>query len=398
MRLTPMILSNALCMAAMMAFVAVIGPIVRVLGLAEWHAGLTVTAAGLVWMLAARAWGRASDRRGRKPVLIAGLIGVGLAYLGLALFVDHALTQPPAVLVSILALVLLRGLLGAFFAAIAPALNALVADHAAPAQRVGQMAMLGAGNAIGMVVGPAAAGALATLGLSAPLYAAALLPWLALALLVPALPPARGHSARETSTLALSDPRIRLPLLAAFLGTYCVVSAQLVLGFFVLDRLDLNPAQGARAAGWALAAVGLALIAAQGLVSWRKHVSAKRWMSVGALLGAAGFAAAATATSMLAVILTCALAGAGMGLLFPAFQAAASNAVDHAEQGIAAGSVSAAQGLAMVCAPLVATLIYRIGPALPFVCSALLLVGLSLASARHRAPAAASGPAAQDPG
>ena len=38
---------------AMMAFVAVVGPVVRLLGLAEWHAGLAVTAAGLLLSIAA---------------------------------------------------------------------------------------------------------------------------------------------------------------------------------------------------------------------------------------------------------------------------------------------------------------------------------------------------------
>lgn len=52
---------------AMMAFVSVIGPVVRVLGLAEWHAGLSVTAAGVLWMLAARRWGALSDRSHWPP-------------------------------------------------------------------------------------------------------------------------------------------------------------------------------------------------------------------------------------------------------------------------------------------------------------------------------------------
>jgi len=42
-RLIPLLAANALCLAAMMAFVAVIGPMVRTLGLAEWHGGLIVT-------------------------------------------------------------------------------------------------------------------------------------------------------------------------------------------------------------------------------------------------------------------------------------------------------------------------------------------------------------------
>lgn len=39
---------------AIMSFVAVIGPVARVLGLQEWHIGLALTASGLLWMLSAR--------------------------------------------------------------------------------------------------------------------------------------------------------------------------------------------------------------------------------------------------------------------------------------------------------------------------------------------------------
>ncbi|KAG1068397.1 hypothetical protein G6F60_015093 [Rhizopus arrhizus] len=60
---------------AMMSFVAVIGPVVRMLGLSEWHAGLSVTAAGVLWMLAARPWGQLSDRIGRKRVLMLAMSG-----------------------------------------------------------------------------------------------------------------------------------------------------------------------------------------------------------------------------------------------------------------------------------------------------------------------------------
>ncbi|REN07764.1 MFS transporter, partial [Mycobacterium tuberculosis] len=77
---------------AMMAFVSVIGPVVRVLGLAEWHAGLSVTAAGVLWMLSARRWGALSDRIGRKRVLLIALAAYAVIYVALAVFVDVALT------------------------------------------------------------------------------------------------------------------------------------------------------------------------------------------------------------------------------------------------------------------------------------------------------------------
>ena len=85
---------------AMMAFVAVVGPVVRLLGLAEWHAGLSVTVAGVLWMLAARRWGRLSDRLGRRRVLLVALSGYAVVYVAMAVFVDAALRAPPAIVLS----------------------------------------------------------------------------------------------------------------------------------------------------------------------------------------------------------------------------------------------------------------------------------------------------------
>ncbi|NER62508.1 MFS transporter, partial [Pseudomonas sp. MAFF212428] len=53
--LRPLLVANMACTMAMMAFVSLIGPIARVLGLAAWQAGTAVTVAGVIWMLLARA-------------------------------------------------------------------------------------------------------------------------------------------------------------------------------------------------------------------------------------------------------------------------------------------------------------------------------------------------------
>ena len=79
--LKPLLFANMACTMAMMAFVAVVGPVARALGLAPWQAGLSVTVSGALWMLLARVWGAASDRRGRRPVLLFGVGGVFVAYL-----------------------------------------------------------------------------------------------------------------------------------------------------------------------------------------------------------------------------------------------------------------------------------------------------------------------------
>jgi MFS family permease len=49
-----------------------------------------------------------------------------------------------------------------------PATAAYAADHSSPEQRTKTMAHLGTANSMGMILGPAISGALATLGLLAP--------------------------------------------------------------------------------------------------------------------------------------------------------------------------------------------------------------------------------------
>ena len=267
--LPALVLAALIGTMAMMSFVAVIGPVVRLLGLSEWHAGLSVTAAGVLWMLAARPWGQLSDRIGRKRVLMLAMSAYTVVYIALAVFIDVALQTVPPVLVSVLVLVGARGLIGLFYAAVPPTAAALIADKAPTGQRARFLARLGSANALGMVLGPAAAGWLAYTNLSLALYVAALLPLLALALLawrLPATPPVLGASAQRRAPMSRLDPRLRLPQLAAFIAMVSVTIAQVTVGFFAIDRLGLDAAAGARMAGIALTAVGVGLILAQALV------------------------------------------------------------------------------------------------------------------------------------
>ncbi|WP_312320667.1 MFS transporter [Stenotrophomonas sp.] len=376
---------------AMMSFVAVVGPVVRLLGLSEWHAGLSVTAAGVLWMLSARPWGGLSDRIGRKRVLVIALLAYALIYIVMAVFVDTALRSPPAVWLSVLALVGTRSLVGLFYAAVPPTAAALVADAAPPGERAGVMAKLGSANALGMVVGPAAAGWVAYQNLSLTLYLAALLPLLSLGAIAWGLPSATPPAAtadRPRSRLAWHDARLRLPVLAVFLAMISVTIAQVTVGFFAIDRLRLSPADGARMAGLALTAVGVGLILAQIGVMKLKGVPPRRWIAIGALISGVGFASVALVQAPWQLLATYALAAFGMGFVFPSFQALAADSVDAHEQGAAAGAVASVQGLGMVIGPMVGTLLYRVAPPLPYLLVGVLLLALSVASALHarRAP------------
>ncbi|HHI5447008.1 TPA: MFS transporter, partial [Pseudomonas aeruginosa] len=122
----------------------------------------------------------ASDRHGRRRILLGGLAGFVLSYASLCLFIVLALHWTLPTLLAFAGIVLLRGLAGGFYAAVPACTAALVADHVEAQRRAAALAGLGAASAIGMVIGPGLAGLLATHGLVLPLLVTGALPLVAL--------------------------------------------------------------------------------------------------------------------------------------------------------------------------------------------------------------------------
>jgi len=167
-----------------------------------------------------------------------------------------------------------------------------------------------------------------------------------------------------------------------------VTIAQVVVGFFAIDRLQLTPADGARAAGLALTSVGIGLIFAQALVMRLGSVPPSRWIVIGALVSGIGFASSAMVATQWQLLLAYGVAAFGMGFVLPSFQALAADSVEAHEQGAAAGTVAAVQGMGMIAGPLLGTLLYRWSPSAPYLFVGTVLAVLALVAAlRARASA-----------
>ncbi len=366
-----LMLVNVLCVSAMMTFIAIVGPLIRELHMQEWHAGLTVAFSGIVWVLLSRYWGRKSDIEGRKPILLIGVVGVALSYLALAIFVDFALISPPVVIVSLLVLIVTRSLIGAFYAAITPVSNALIADHVEKEKRTSYIAKLAASSGIGMVIGPPIGGYLAKFGLSTPLYVFAVLPMLGAIVLYFILPHEKPLTSEKTPPIKLFDERLRLPMIAAFVTMFSIITAQVCMGFYLMDKFNLDAIKASSSTGVILACIGVVFIISQIIVS-KNNFKAKNLLKYGSFIAMIGYIIVFIANSKFLLTVGFCVGGFGNGMLFPAFQTLAVNLVTKQEQGAASGTVSAAQGVGMILGPIVSTLLYKINPIAPFV-----LVGIS---------------------
>ncbi len=149
---------------------------------------------------------------------------------------------------------------------------------------------------------------------------------------------------------------------------------QQTLSFYVQDLLSLDSAAATRHVGFALAGFALAALASQILIVRQLSPTPRTMLRLGAAGLLTGFVALALAQNLALIVAGCIALGVGYGVIMPGLQTTASLAVGQAEQGAAAGLVSAAMALGFVVGPILGTSLYYVEPRLPF----LMAVGLSI--------------------
>jgi MFS family permease len=359
---------------------AILAPLGREVQLGELQITSIIAISALIFSLAAPRWGRLSDRIGRKPIIITGLLGYTV---GTLLFTSVFY----AGLTGLLGGTLLYGVLllarcgqSVIMSATNPAAAAYAADHTGREQRTRTMARLGTANSMGTILGPAVSGALATFGLLAPLYFAAALAALAALLIWWQLPitPAQDLTSRKASThLRFTDRRIML-LLATAVGLFVGFSGiQQTLGFQLQDKLGLSGIETAQMTGAALMVSATFTFLIQITVMQRLKLKPTQFIRLGLLSLLFGAAVISSFDTFAVLAVGMGFLGAGLGLCMPAISAGASLAVDPEEQGAAAGLVSSCPAIGFVAGPICAGALYQInGPLAPLFSAAVFFVVL----------------------
>lgn len=329
----------------------------RRFGASPTQMGLLITAWAVTQLVAAPFWGLAADRAGRKPVLVLGLCGYAVAFVGMALAQSYAM---------LLGARIVGGLLSS---SVMPSAQAIAADLSAPKERGAVMGRMGAGFGLGFLVGPALGGLLALAGPEVPFYAAAAASTLALPLVLWLVgePPADARRAAAARLgvaglgQALRSPEVPLYLMA-FAATFGGSSLFSMLGYYAMDRAGGTPSQ----VGMMFATLGLGSVMMQGVAV---GPVTRRWGEVRAIragfaAGAAGFVAVAMAGSVAAITTAVGLTSMAMALLRPSL-AALNSRTTTLGYGTSLGMQTAFDSLGRTLGPLWAGTLYgvdRIGP------------------------------------
>jgi len=338
--------------------------------------GLLVTVYSLIQLFMAPTWGRLSDRFGRRPILIVGLVGSAISYVVFAY-------------AGSLTMLFVARILGGFGGSTIPVAEAYITDVTPPEKRAGNLGLIGAAFGLGFTVGPALGGITSAISIEAPgLLAAglcgtnALVAFFFLPESTGTRPPARDSRSRRRlgylSDMA-RDPRTLGVLAVYFFFSVAWAVLQPTLSLFGAQRFQLDALQ----VGYLFAFLGLVSALMQGLLVRRivPIIGEARLTRLCGLPFVLGLLAIAFSSSLGMLLTGLFLLAVGYGGVVPSVLGLLSRLVPDNVQGGALGVGQSVGSLARIAGPFAAGVAFDfLGPGSPYLLGAVVAAGAALIS------------------
>ena len=338
--------------------------------------GAVLGLGALLGMFAAPAWGFASERFGRRPVLLATMVGVALSPLCWAIALGGLAAVLP-LLGTFLLLLAARGFQAGFGAGLIPTAQAYFADVTTADKRTAGMGMMSGSISLGSVVGASLVWMVAGFG---TVYGFAALAALAAARLLFAI--ARLPEPREGARLDPNAHKIPFATVWPFfvitmLGMTAYGMLQPILGLRLIDQFGLDNTVAIGQAGAMLTGTAAAMLFSQSVLAVRLGWPPHRLLLVGGIAGLVGTLVLALTTDSWLMVAAMVLVGGSIGLLLPGNLASMSLATGAKAQGKVAGINALAMGVGLIIGPIAGTAIYNASHGLPVLGRLLILAVLT---------------------
>ena len=315
--------------------------------------GFLLASYSVMNVLCAPLWGRISDRIGRKPVLLIGILGLGLSFLWFGLASE---------LWQLFAARILGGALGA---AALPTAMAYAGDITKPEARAKAIGILGAGLGLGMVVGPALGGLAGHWGHHVPFLAAALLAF-ATAAVVAVILPSRAPEAPQymsfVSALRETGGKLWPFYVLTFLQMLAFTNLEATFVLYAKDRFGLTILQ----VGLMFMAMGLVSAGFQGggVAKLIGRFGAPAVSRAGILLLGLSFGLIPLANHAAWLLATFCVTGVGAAMIRTSLATGVSRGAT-AGQGTAMGMMQSFDSLARVFGPMLGGILYSLHQGFP---------------------------------
>ncbi len=320
---------------------------------AAWYVGAFATLWAAMQFIFSPLIGAASDRFGRRKVILLSNLGLGLDYVLMA--------WAPS-----LSWLFLGRLISGITSASYPTAGAYIADVTPPAERAGKFGMLGAAFGLGFIVGPAVGGLLGGIDLRLPFWVAAGLSLANAAYGFFILPESLPKERRKPFSLRNAHIFGSFRLLRSHPELFGMASALFVMGLahealpntFVLYA-DQRYAWGETRVGLALAIIGVASVVVSMLLvrPLVRRLGERRAALFGLVCGMGGFLTFGLAPTGGIFLLGIALV-ALWGVANPSFQSLMSHRIDPSEQGQLQGALGSIRAVTGMLGPVVFTQVF----------------------------------------
>jgi MFS transporter, DHA1 family, tetracycline resistance protein len=329
--------------------------------------GLLGTSFSLMQFLFSPIWGRWSDRIGRKPIILVGLMGSCLSYLVLAL----AGTLP---------MVFAARIIGGIAGANIPTAQAYIADITTPENRAKGMGMVGAAFGLGFIFGPALGGVLSRFGPSTPMWFASALCLANFAAAWFLLPESRSVSSStkglgrmEAFRHATRKPTLMLLLTLYFIVTLAFSGFEATFALFSEAKFGFT----ASTIGFVFTFIGVILSVVQGVLVGRvvKSVGERRLIPTAILAVSVGLGLIPFVWNVPTLLSALGVLALGMGFNNPALSSMVSRLTDANDQGGILGLASSLSSLGRVLGPAWGGYLYdTYGMRTPYISAAVLML------------------------
>ena len=344
-------------------------------GASPFTIGLLFASFSIAQLIAAPLLGEASDRWGRRPILIFSLLGTVLSFVMLALAQS---------LYLLFAARIVDGLSGGSITTA----RAYIADITPEENRARAFGILGAAFGLGFVVGPALGAAFSHISYTAPIWAAAAITLIATALAWVWLPETvhRTH-AGGTPWRALRElagrPHLRLLFGVDFVYWTAFAVYQTTFALFGANRFGFDASH----TGYLLSAFGFVGVFVQGVLVGPivAALGERRTLALGLISTAVGWGGSAMTYSVPVFVAMLVPGAIGIGLCNATLSALISTAASPHEQGRVQGAAGGLESLGRTIGPVWgngALQVYGEGAA--YGSAAAVLLGAAAMASRYR--------------
>lgn len=365
----------------------IIAPLAREMGLKEWHIGATISLAAIVLASLSAFWGRASQRRGVKRILVTGTLIAVVALSAFGVISYLGMNKMLTGVGLVIGVIVTRGLIyGSGISAVSPSAQAhLVTQIESEKGRVKALGMIGAAQGLASIVGGVVGGALAAVGgLLLPLAVMPVIMVVGIIVLAVKFRPPQGQRLiDQPKRISLLDQRIRPWLVGGLVMFLVFSSVATVFGFTVQDRFHLSGEATAGVTAIYLTVMGIMMIIGQTVIAPKTGWGAARLFRTGLAIVLVAVICLWPVSSHVLLSIASVLLGVGMGLAMPGYNTGPTLCMNEDEQGAVAGAINANNGIAYAIAPLASTALYGWNVLLPFIVCIVLMAIITVVAFIH---------------